>query len=60
MDECTEGTDDCVDDATCMNTVGSFTCTCPPGYSGDGRASGNGCFGMSMCIILHVCVYKFL
>ena len=48
MDECTEGTDDCVDDATCMNTAGSFTCLCPPGYSGDGRASGNGCSGMSM------------
>ena len=46
MDECTEGTDDCVEDATCMNTAGSFTCLCPPGYSGDGRASGTQCQGV--------------
>ena len=48
IDECTLSIDDCVDGATCMNTAGSFTCTCPPGYSGDGRASRKGCFGMSM------------
>ena len=48
MDECAIDSDDCVDGATCMNTAGSFTCTCPPGFSGDGRASGNGCSGMSM------------
>ena len=46
MDECAIDSDDCVDAATCMNTAGSFTCTCPPGYSGDGRASRNGCSGI--------------
>ena len=47
IDECTMGTDDCVDGATCVNTVDGFTCTCPPGFSGDGRASpdGSGCTG---------------
>ena len=46
IDECAEGTDDCVDDADCMNTDGSFTCTCQPGFTGDGRESGTGCQGI--------------
>jgi len=36
VDECTDGTDDCGPDATCTNTIGSFTCACNPGYAGDG------------------------
>ena len=52
MNECTINTDDCVDGATCMNTAGSFTCTCPPGFSGDGRATGTQCQGaMGMACI---------
>ena len=46
VDECTIDSDDCVDDATCVNTAGSFTCSCPPGFSGDGRASDVGCSGL--------------
>jgi len=34
IDECAEGV--CADNAICENVVGSFTCTCPDGFSGDG------------------------
>ncbi|KAI8482586.1 carbohydrate binding [Branchiostoma belcheri] len=36
IDQCTTGTDNCDDDATCTNTDGSFTCSCNTGYTGDG------------------------
>ena len=36
IDECSEGTDDCSDDATCANTIGSYSCTCNFGFAGDG------------------------
>ena len=41
IDECVEGQSDCHANATCMNTVGSFTCTCNAGSAGDGKT----CFG---------------
>ena len=30
------GTDNCADQADCMNTEGSFTCMCNQGYIGSG------------------------
>ena len=36
VNECVEGTDNCHTNADCTDTVGSFLCTCSPGYSGDG------------------------
>ena len=41
IDECTEDIDDCAH--TCINTVGSYICSCDSGY----RLSSNnrGCYG---------------
>ena len=36
IDECTLSIDSCDNNATCNNTVGSYTCTCDIGYTGDG------------------------
>ena len=42
IDECALGTDICDTNAACTNTVGSFTCACNNGYSGDGvTCTGN-------------------
>ena len=36
VDECALGTDNCAAASTCVNTYGSFVCTCPAGYTGNG------------------------
>ena len=36
IDECTEESDNCDDNAICTNTDGSFTCECESGFSGNG------------------------
>lgn len=50
IDECATSTDDCVAGATCSNIpVGSFSCTCPANYEGDGKTSGTGCTDIDEC-----------
>ena len=44
MDECIQATDDCHLNATCDNTIGSYTCECVTGLTGNGIA----CDGMYM------------
>ena len=36
-DECNASSPVCDVNAICNNTIGSYRCTCNPGYSGDGR-----------------------
>ncbi|XP_044181356.1 uncharacterized PE-PGRS family protein PE_PGRS3-like isoform X2 [Acropora millepora] len=37
VDECTASSPMCHENAFCNNTLGSYNCTCKPGYSGDGK-----------------------
>lgn len=36
INECSDGTSTCHSDAICINQVGSFSCQCKPGFSGNG------------------------
>ena len=36
INECVRGTDICHKYGDCHNTEGSYTCSCKPGFSGDG------------------------
>ncbi|XP_072041696.1 uncharacterized protein [Amphiura filiformis] len=45
INECTNGEHNCHDDATCTNTMGSFSCECNSGYSGDGTV----CIDINEC-----------
>ncbi|XP_078681185.1 IgGFc-binding protein-like [Branchiostoma floridae x Branchiostoma belcheri] len=37
VDECALGWDECHANADCINTHGSYSCQCRPGFTGDGR-----------------------
>ncbi|XP_072042803.1 uncharacterized protein [Amphiura filiformis] len=45
INECTNGEHNCHGNATCTNTMGSFSCACNSGYSGDGTA----CIDVNEC-----------
>ncbi|XP_072042802.1 uncharacterized protein [Amphiura filiformis] len=45
INECTNGEHNCYDDATCTNTMGSFSCACNRGYIGDGTT----CIDVNEC-----------
>ena len=36
-DECSDGSNDCGENAECTNTLGGFTCKCTEGFAGDGK-----------------------
>ena len=41
LDECTTNSHTCDVNAVCQNTVGSHTCSCKAGYTGNGKS----CYG---------------
>ncbi|KAG6386577.1 hypothetical protein SASPL_151743 [Salvia splendens] len=44
IDECADNaTDTCVSNSICQNGPGTFRCSCPKGYIGDGKKDGTGC-----------------
>ncbi|KAM4043654.1 uncharacterized protein ACNLHF_013893 [Anomaloglossus baeobatrachus] len=58
INECTSSLNQCHQQATCTNTLGSYLCQCRPGYNGNGFncsdinecASGNGgCYPDALC-----------
>lgn len=57
IDECALGTHECVALATCENTVGSYECICPDGYTADERTciDIDECAGDTVCGEGEVC-----
>jgi hypothetical protein len=51
IDECAELAEPCTvtPPARCVNTPGSYACTCPAGYAGDGRGEA-GCADVDECL----------
>ena len=45
INECADGSHQCIADATCNNTEGGYVCSCAKGYKGDGRSNGSACTG---------------
>ena len=42
INECLVYNEPCHPDATCIDELGSYKCTCKEGYSGDGKTSCSG------------------
>ena len=54
INECENGDNNCSENSNCTNTEGSFTCSCNPGYTGDGV----NCTSESSPITLVIVLYR--
>ena len=54
VNECSRGTSQCSSNATCTDTIGSYTCSCNAGFSGDGfNCQGRGNVGSEFNTLLN-------
>jgi len=53
IDECAVNNGGCNAEATCTNSVGSFTCSCTDGYQGDGFTCTGNDRSKLACVSLH-------
>ena len=51
IDECRFNSHNCSNNAICINTKGSFNCSCKPGYSGNGHSCAGGCLRSFICLL---------
>ena len=61
IDECITNNGECSPEASCSNTVGSFTCTCLSGYTGDGYTCTGRSYWLFLLVILETGIswYQF-
>ena len=63
IDECMEDIDNCTQLQECVNTAGSFTCSCIAGYQFSSTSpllcEGNYCLSNDKIVYVKVCVLVF-
>ena len=60
VDECQISSHNCSDNATCINTEGSFNCSCKPGYIGNGYNCTGWCSVANSFWLIFSLVFKYL
>ena len=53
IDECLNESDECHENATCMDTVGNYSCQCLSGFSGNGLICSGTTFSCKHPTLIH-------